>query len=209
MIKTLFHITIIFILLTSKAFSSPIETMKIKYGFYTGSFNALKKTTSAMEPIFVFPSIPGSIFGNPSKPVLFSGKAHNNTLEIRLPKNIDDVAQALSEKGLSTKPQNTKILRLGTFHVNPEKNEQLGGGGFVDTNTNNLIILVYVSQSSQITGTLEAGDEKYIHDITFKKPGWNWIETKKLDDTTYSLKNYSGDIETIEFTVIVEEDKAI
>lgn len=174
------------------------------YDYYVSDVLELKKVTGNMNPSFVFPTIPGAIFGNPSKDILYWSEPNKSKkIRLSLPVNVSHKATLLNQNGIDIYPEDTRILRLGTFHIDPDEPRTLGGGGFFNTDTNNLLILVYVSKPSEISGTVMLGKTKVFHKINFDSPGWNWIEVKKLEGNNYQLERFTGSVSSIEFTILV------
>ena len=174
------------------------------YGFYTANFFDVKKVTGSMKPSFVFPSIPGAIFGTPSEDILYFSKLNElKKVDLSLPKDVGHKATLLTQSGIEISPNDTKILRLGTFHINPRTPEMVGGGGFVNTDSNNFMILVFVSKPSRISGTVAFGETEISHNLVFNRSGWSWIEFKNLGENKYQLENFNGNVQSIEFSVLV------
>lgn len=198
---------VILLMIWPSVHSDSLMSIEMKYGFY---LDDLHKTPGYIKPIFIFPSIPGSIFGVASEPVLYTEQATtDDRIVIKLPMNIDEFTKPFSADGLSVTPNGAKLLRLGTFHADPNNPDTLGGGAFINVESNNYMILLYAAQSMTIQGTLKSEDDTYAHDLVFRKPGWHWIELVKTARDHYLLKNYSGNLENIEFAVIVPKINAI
>ena len=173
------------------------------YGFYIYDLMEATEVSSKMNPKFVFPTIPGAIFGNVSDDILYVSESNGiKKVNLSLPKNIDEKAVLLTQTGIAIHPSDSKILRLGTFHIDPISPGILGGGGFINSNTNNPVILIYVSRSSSITGSVTRGQKEITHNIYLEKPGWNWIESKKIGENKYQLTEFVGNVQSIKFMVL-------
>jgi hypothetical protein len=209
MIKRIF-MSLIILMMCPYVYGDSFITMELKYGFYVKDISGVEKTTGNIRPIIILPSIPGSIFGAPSEPVLYTARAKSdNKIIIELPENIDELAQSFEAEGLSISPGGAKILRLGTFHVDPSDPDTIRGGAFVNVETNQFLVLLYVAQATKIEGQLEVGNETFVHDLEFPDAGWHWIEFYKITKDRYVLRKYTGDEANIEFAVMVRKAIAI
>jgi hypothetical protein len=185
-------------------------SMEMGFGYYLENPSEVEKTTGDIEPLFLFPPVPGGIYGMPTEPVLHTTEANKERrLLIELPRNADEWARPFRAEGLSVSPAGAKVLRLGTFHIDPGNPEVIGGGAFVNVQSNNFMILMYVSQPTTIKGNLVLGKETITHDLDFPKPGWHWIEVSKQGQFRYRLETYRGEQKNIEFAVLVKEGDAI
>jgi hypothetical protein len=153
------------------------------------------------DPItLVFPALPGVIYGSPNDDIV----QHITVLPeqpfvLELPHNMGNRAKALLHNSLTIEPSNTKIIRLGTFHLYPEEQKKLGGGGFKNIVTGDAFVLVYFSKPSSLTGTISDQYGHSIFNIKNAKKGWNWIKSTQNKDESYTLTVYEGSSKNIYF----------
>ena len=176
----------------------------LSYAYYSYNMEEINYF-SREHPELIFRAIPGRIFGNPS-PEIFSLVTPDSDKEFRLqlPQQPTETADYLRVPGLEISPGTPKVLRLGTFHRFPNDADVLGGGGFINQENGNLIILIYASEAAQIYGTLNIGNERFTHQIELEKQGWHWVEVEEVTDGDYVLKRYEGDESNIAFTILLE-----
>ncbi len=177
----------------------------LRYGFYSYSYHKIENYKYENGLNLIFPSIPGAIFGNPTSDILaVSPVSSDYTFRLNIPNNLEKKAKRLSDNRLEIVPSNTKVLRLGTFHLSLSHQDQIGGGGFINTESGDFLILMYFSNPAEVKGTVKVGNDWYDHQISISKPGWSWIKLSELSANTYQLSVFSGDLSTIEFCVLVE-----
>ena len=174
----------------------------INYGFYAKGMQILQ-TNPETKISFIFPSIQGAIFGNPSDDLIYMttiDRGFNFTL--RLPQDMSDRAYILRDDRLVITPDDTKLMRLGTFHKNLSAEGDVGGGGFVDKKSGDYVVLVYFSKPSSVKGVVESRGVRYEHDIFVSKSGWNWIGISKKSETLFVLSQFRGSLDDIEFSIM-------
>lgn len=179
-------------------------SLDLRYSFYTFSNKELKNPQLEEELHFVFPAIPGAIFGSPSDQILSVSSANDGTFTLSLPSDVDSKAAPFSDKRLIVEPATTKILRVGTFHFYPSYQGDVGGGSFISKSTGNTLILIYVSNAVNITGSFRSGRAIYHHDIAADR-GWGWIEILETKPGTYELRSFEGEVSDITFAVLMED----
>jgi hypothetical protein len=152
----------------------------------------------------IFPLVTGSIFASPSEEILHISPAHNGRFVLDLPQDIDGFAREINEQGLLVEPAETRILRMGTFHVYPYY-QALGDGGFINGENGNALLLVYFSQAASISGRLAQFGEVFIHDLNIKQTGWHWLEIAKKSEHTYEVTNFKQGLQHIYFAVLLDD----
>lgn len=181
----------------------------IAYGYY--SYNLEKLSNKNQNSLkLLFPSIPGLIFGNPTKNNIHVVSIQSSKyFTLELPSHLDGKADYLRTSQLEIEPKDTKILRLGTFYIYPNSTKAMGGGGFIDTKSGNILLLVYFSKPSRISGTLSLSGEHYDHKIKITNAGWHWLEVKKRSPKEYTIAKYTGSYDSIDFMVLSSSSASI
>jgi hypothetical protein len=181
-----------------------LKKVDIEIEYVDSKGNHLDRSTLTKDLIIRFPYITGSIFGRTENKAVFL-EVPNSNYEIELDlfdqikmvkKYSSKLKDSWHELGLTIKPKNTKILRIGTFPYDLKTTKLIGSAGFKEKETGNLLMLVYVSKKSQLFGDVRLGDEKYSHDISFPSKGFYWltsIETSK-DEFKITRLNLFGKV---------------
>lgn len=177
------------------------QSFAMRYKKYSSSGESLDEAFIDEGLQLLFPAIPGGIFGTPSSTVLDYVEVHDHTFTLNLPANINEIAQPYSMDQLDISPETLKIVRVETFHSVP--NGPIGKGAFKNSESGNLLILIYFSKPARITGELINGYDVYIHDIAIKQAGWNWIEITREHDA-FVLKQFEGSNNAIELALFVQ-----
>ncbi|QBY05417.1 hypothetical protein E2K93_14020 [Thalassotalea sp. HSM 43] len=181
------------------------ESYQLDYGFYSYTYEKIDNYPAEADLNLLFPAIPGSIFGMPSPELVHISSVNNDfTFELTLPNDMDALASRLTGGALMITPADTKVLRLGTFHVFPSMRDSVGGGGFIHKPSGDFMLLVYFSKSAHISGQFAIGRDQFEHDINIPAAGWHWIKIGKQSDYSYRLSTFDGDSDQIEFFVLVE-----
>ncbi len=177
----------------------------ISYSHYAYNSKRVPYTAEGQLSL-IFPAIPGLIFGRPTENILSIVDVQSSKeFTLELPSFLDQEADYLREPQLKISPKDAKILRLGTFHIYPHYQGEVGGGGFIDTESGNALILVYFSKPSKLTGTLVSSGKNYHHDIKISTAGWHWVEVNTIHPQEYVLKKYAKSEKTIDFMVFVDD----
>jgi hypothetical protein len=185
-------------------------SIEMTYGFYSYDSMRLENHNPEGGLMLIFPTVPGAIFGNATGDVLHVARiTHDYTFNLSLPSHLDNIAKTPNIAGFNVVPANTKLLRLGTFHTLPSHRNEIGGGGFINTQTGESLILVYFSNPAKVRGTVISGSEQFTHNITISKPGWSWIKATKLSANNYLLTEFDGSVGDIDFMVFVEAGLSI
>ncbi len=177
------------------------QSFAMRYKKYSPSGESLDDSFIDEGLQLLFPAIPGGIFGNPSSRVLDYIEVKEHSFTLSLPANINEIAQPFASDKLTVSPKNLEIVRVETFHSVP--NGPIGKGAFKNTESGNLLILVYFSKSAKITGELTNNGDVYVHDISVKRPGWHWLEISR-EDSAFILKKYEGSDNAIELALFVQ-----
>lgn len=186
------------------------SSFELGYGFYTQSFQRLEGYRQESGLTLIFPAIPGALFGNPTGDILHIADVGDGpTFDLVLPGNVSARAETLNSQELDVAPSDTKVLRLATFHIFPSYENHIGGGGFVNAESGNFLILVYFSNAVEIRGTTSMGGEVFDHEVSVSEPGWSWIEVAELSPNSYQVYQYDGSAEDVEFSVIVDNASSI
>lgn len=190
---------------TTATKAAPNQNLSLAYAYYSQGLNRLEGHDEYGLSL-IFPSIPGEIFGNPSRDIIYSVSPKNgNEFPLILPADVENNASKLKEKSLTIKPSDTKIMRLGTFNYLPKYKNRMGGGGFKNIVNDNFIVLVYFSKAANITGKLLFGAESYTHNIAVDKAGWHWIEVSEDKPNSFELTTYKGKLSDIELSIFLRD----
>ena len=153
----------------------------------------------------IFPLIPGKLFGTPTADIVAYEYARaGEALTLRLPANMSDKAQALSQEGLTITPSNTELLRLGTFHRYANYGDSIGGGLFYDEKTGDFAVLTYFSDAAKVIGTDSNQRETTKIDISIPFAGWHWVAISQVGKNQYAGRLYKGSVDSIKFCAIVK-----
>jgi len=199
-------------LLQACSTAQPSDNQSVKKAIFqltathcTSSLEKVNNYRPNDELALIFPAIPGTIFGMPTNDVIqYVFTLPQKEFSLELPNNMGERAKAFSQKGLTIKPANTKVVRLDTFHTYVEDQEKAGGGLFIDTLNNDAYVLVYFSQAATISGVEESNGEKSFFNIQNAKPGWNWIKAAKGIDETYTYTLHDNSNTNIQFCAFIE-----
>lgn len=186
--------------------SLPVESMKLKYGYYTYDQQKLGGYKTVEDLVLFFPAISGRIFGDPTDYLVSQvSVTHNNQFTLQLPRNLDSQTQMFTDTSLNVVPSSASILRVATYHLYPSYNDELGGGGFINSKTEEPLILMYFSEPVEITGSFLDQGETFSHNIKVESAGWHWIQVSEPFHNYYELSVFKGQTEDIEFMVLVTD----
>jgi len=152
------------------------------------------------EIVVIFPYIPGGIFGTPRSAPLFQEHLKGNLdfkLDLagaigKLEKDSKPLTGTWTSKGLSVVPKEARLSRIGTFAFDAKTKNELGAGGFIDAESKDNLLLVYVDRPCRIAGSFTLGDEHYSHEIELHSAGFHWIRVRSSDGKRFLLGNYSN-----------------
>ncbi len=154
--------------------------------------------------ILLFPSLPGVIYGSPTDEMIeYVATEPQKDFVLELPQNMGDKAKTLLHKELTITPADTKIIRLGTFHIYPQTKKKIGGGMFIDSNSKQPYVLAYFSQPATLTGTLSSSNSVSTIDIKNAKAGWNWLKSVKKSDNEYYMTLHNDPATEIQFCALL------
>lgn len=179
---------------------------------YVGPDNVkLQSAHFSKDIVLAFPNISGAIFGAPATSPVYIVKVDEKLhFSLNLQENLPEIksgAAPLSDEwkllGLSVKPENTRLARLGTFPFDAVTRKPLGGGGFIDPVSRNTLILVYVDRPCEIKGSINFDNELYVHDLRFITGGFHWIKVTTLSPNKFRLERHPDDSD-VHFSIHVE-----
>lgn len=146
--------------------------------------------------VFNLPIISGGVFGTPDanqeRFLLFPDANNQIQIDLNLErKKFRKAAKPLREqytsRGVVAKPSNTKIARFGTFAYDLQDTGQIVGTSLGIKNSSEILMLVYFSKKSTVTGQLILGEETYNHNITIPKKGFYWLRSKEIDEDVFLI----------------------
>ncbi|MDJ0711875.1 MAG: hypothetical protein QNJ14_15915 [Woeseiaceae bacterium] len=143
-------------------------------------------------PYFNF--IPGSIFGTPDEvpfmPVTVDANLEFTARLSEWTMAADAAAEPLTdwnrENGLRIEPEETRVLRVGTFAHDTLHDESLGGS-LVEIGREGYVVFIYVDRPCAITGDLITGGTTFSHEIYLGADGFHFIGLDG-DDFLYAIK---------------------
>mgnify|MGYP006909085488 FL=1 len=150
--------------------------------------------------VLAFPYIPGEIFGTPrSRPLFQKNINHNDhfTLNLadalpRMEEEARPLLQTWQETGLAIEPANTRLVRIGTFPFDAKTREPIGGGGFIEENSKDNLILMYFDRACHIQGGFEINEEIFSHDIKVPGRGFHFIRVRPTARNQFHLEYFPG-----------------
>ena len=150
------------------------------------------------EVEIVLPYISGGIFGNPNNTPVFrkrlsgdySFSIHTDDFIRRVDRGASILEDFWYAKGLSMRPNTTKIARIGTFAYNTVTNTAAGSGSFMDKESQDNLILIYVDNKCQVSGSVTLHGKQYIHDIEFPSEGFHWIRAIQINEDKFKLEYF-------------------
>jgi hypothetical protein len=150
--------------------------------------------TTAREPLpqsafrLTFPYVAGDLYGSPNvgdfiHPVL---KA-DYTFEIDLNRTQADLLRSLEPTDFSVDylkidPSDARIARLTPLALQADGIEQVATTDWVDTRSNERLMLVYVDRPARITGALTRNGHTIRYNIRASKAGYIWITGIQTED---------------------------
>ncbi len=182
-----------------------LTNIKVKIEYVDSEGNQLSNDELTKDLIIRFPYITGSFFGRTENEAVFLEKA-NQKYEIDLDllkreKMVKGSASKLSKQwihlGLNSKPKSVKLLRIGTFPYDSITKKLIASAAFKQTQTGDLMMLIYVNKKSTFVGEVILDNEKYIHDISFPSKGFYWLLSKEISQNLFKIQQYSNDKEVI------------
>jgi hypothetical protein len=87
-----------------------------------------------------------------------------------------------SDDYLKIDPPNARIARLAPVALQPDGIEQVATTEWIDANTHERLMLVYVDRPARITGALERSDYTIRYNIRATAPGYIWIARRETED---------------------------
>ena len=154
----------------------------------------VKLTADDVQPIFNF--IPGALYGTPSEdlPIIPIGSV--GTTRVQFPLYllnplVDSFAEPFTaestESGLRADPADTRLVRIGTFFL-PTTLPYFDSAGFLDEESGNQLMLIYVDRPSTISGAVQIGAKRITHELVFDEAGFHWVDgslnSGKVSSTT-------------------------
>lgn len=189
-------------------------TYSLSCTFYTfhpesGELVSVPRRQSLSEVSLEFSLVQGTINGPPSGGALPSvAVAADFAFELTLPAPIEAARARFDSKLLLIEPADTRIARLATFHHYPEYGRFRGGGGFVDADSGDPLVLVYFSQPARVHGATRDPTGRYVYDVSVDAAGWSWLIMRRHGADTFLVSNYPGEVEDIELAVLLPHARA-
>jgi hypothetical protein len=135
-----------------------------------------------------FPYIAGDLYG-PATTGDFIHPAINAdlTFEIDFGRVQPDLNRSLqptefSLDYLKIEPPETRIARLAPLALQPDGIEQVAATDWINGDTHERVMLVYVDRPSRITGAVVRDDYTIRYNVRAAAPGYLWIARRRTDD---------------------------
>ena len=136
--------------------------------------------------------------------LIWSERVVDRLFKLQLPNELNQFAQVIDIETVSVTPRDTEIIGLSTYHAYPHYHNKLGSGGFIDTSNGNKLGLMYASQAAVIVGEQIKLRQNYAYFLTIPSPGWHWLQLTEITPGYTQVSLYNGSIESIEYSIIVE-----
>jgi hypothetical protein len=148
----------------------------------------------------IFAVVPGQIHGMSQGKVVQSVQAEIGSdfqldldgMELKIRDRSTTLMINPYTEGLLVIPSSTQFSRLGTLAVDPTTGKPVGWTSFMDSESSDSLILIYVDQPCSFTGTIHVSGESYKYEISLKTPGFHWIRSYTLGDHDFLFKEHIG-----------------
>lgn len=148
----------------------------------------------------MFPYISGQFFGRASgAPLDFKHISADRRFSLPLSQwqtTLADAAEPLTgapateANPLSADPPGARLARVGTFAFDLGTARPLGGGGFMDSLTGDLLVLVYVDRPCVLEGVSQADGVSYAFEtVRFAEGGLHWVRIASEGAERYMVRN--------------------
>lgn len=196
-------------------FESGVTSINTKIEYVGPNNIALHEEQYPDDVVLSFPYVSGALFGHISDLPVYIVKADKErSFSLNLLERIETIDHGaaplnknLREQGIKILPEDTRLARLGTLPYRYSNRESIGGGGFIDTDSRNILILAYVNQSCEIKGSYAQNGKKYIYQLVFPGKGFHWIEVL-VDKNNTVLTNYNQS-KNIRFSIHIKNIELI
>lgn len=156
------------------------------------------------EVVVLFPVIPGALAGG----VLTQSKYQSfvrigESFEINLNELSANVKQYATPKlstsftqNIQVSPEQTKMLRVGTFAYDRASAQFIGPTGIGSTDPNVIqLLLVYFDRPASFVGSLMEGNAKVDYQVNINNAGFSLLKVEKISSNSIlvSVHKYQGD----------------
>lgn len=188
--------------------SNPVNSTVVTPQYSDAQGNATTTHMGNAVIVLAFPPVPAGIVGRPEGSAIAQVRAGiGEQVSIHFSEWIVDIegrarpwSTSSSDETVPIAPRNTKIARIGTFPMDWEGENVIAGGGFVDPDSREFLVLVYVDRACTMSGTVHRNGETHRYDARLQKPGLHWIRVEEEADVTRFVP--AGPIDEVIFAVI-------
>lgn len=181
---------------------------------YANRQNQQVKAEYTGDKEFSFPGVPGGLFGDTDEQAQAKIEAKGmSDFELILAPDAKGAARPLAQGGLnatlSISPTDTRVLRLGSFPFSAKDKHPLGGGGFIDADSRDGLLLVYFSQACELRGSVVFPKVALTNaiDVVIPFGGWHWLRSVKVDKHHSRIVRDPFPIAHPQFTVYASQDE--
>ena len=168
--------------------SEPFKTTIVSVRFLEHDDRTERRALPVSEFRVVFAFIGGSISGRATteslvKPQL--GDDYRFTLDFSVIAAEAKLAasEVTTQMGtLAVKPRETKLARVGTFTMDALLQNRLGSTAFIDGETAEVLVLIYIDRACTIVGRTHGTEHEYRYDAVIPQPGFTWLRFRKIEE---------------------------
>jgi len=166
--------------------------------------------------LLLFPYIPGAIAGTfNTAPLESTGVNEDSVFRLDLgtiatwvlAQGTTPLNESVYTKGLIIHPASTRFARIATLAVDAETKNNLGPSSFIDEETREYLLLVYVDRPCSMTGNTQIGPFTNIYDVRLGHPGFHWLRAHQIGKRSFIVSE-NTDAHRVVFAIRVREDGA-
>ncbi|HTN44462.1 MAG TPA: hypothetical protein VMN77_11765 [Nitrospiria bacterium] len=162
--------------------------------------------------VLYFPYIPGQFNGSFNSPPLQTLQVIEGSefqLDLgRMSRRLDEAAETLKNtvetEGLTIDPPSTRFARVATLAYDRNTGNAIGGSSFIDAESREYLILVYVDRPCSFSGSTHISSYGSVYDIRLPRPGFHWLRAHALGERSFILREYTGENEAI-FSIEIQK----
>jgi hypothetical protein len=159
-----------------------------RIGFFSADLQVVRDPLPRNSYRLLFPFIAGDLYGPATTgdfihPVISA----DDSFEIDLGRVQQDLAISLqptefSLDFLKIDPPEARLARLAPLALQPDGIEQVATTDWINANTRERLMLVYLDRPARITGALVRDDYTIRYNIRANAPGYLWIARRQTED---------------------------
>ena len=170
--------------------SEPFKPKMVSVRFLEHDDRTERPALPVSEFRVVFAFIGGSISGYATtdslvKPKLGDDYRFNLDLSVLAAEAELAASEVTTEIGtLAIEPRETRLTRVGTFTMDAALQNRVGSTAFIDGETAEILVLIYVDRACTIVGRTRGAGHEYRYDASIPQPGFTWLRFKKINEGT-------------------------